>query len=366
MQFENFNTAMTRQFNLELVILTLRDQKPRTRKRLAEETGLSIATCGNLLNDLIEQGRVIEVELEESSGGRPAKSYVYNPNHSLVAGVAAVCHEGVFRLMTVVTNLIGEIVEEKMLETTTFSGDQLEQAIDEMMLAHPLIRSLAVGVPGVVRDGEILGCDIPALAGYPLRSRIRARYNLQISIENDMNLVALGLYNQLEQDSASIIAAINFPDDSCGGSGIIIDGEIFYGHTHFAGETSYLPLGVPYDQVVEHMNKPDQGFESIVQTVISMIAIVNPAIIALTGGLVNQEMLPELIERCKALIPDKHMPKIQVLDDVRCEYLNGLVFTTLKNMSYSVSQTNNLPRLVADYIRRTTRMNCSIEGLTQD
>lgn len=356
MQFENFNTAMTRLFNLEMVIMALRDLKPRTRKKLAEETGLSIATCGNLLTELLEQGRVFEIDDEEFSGGRPAKCYVYNPNHSLVAGLSVIYHTDKLTLNTIVSNLVGEIRQEASLDINPSEISQIETCVDELLAAHPEVKSLAIGVPGVVKDDEIISCDIEAMAGYPLKSRIVSRHKIQVTIENDMNLVALGISHKPDLETDSIIVAINFPKDSCGGAGIVIGGKILDGWTHFAGEISYLPLDVEHHEIIEMMNRPDEGLSSIIKTIISLIAIINPTQIALTGELVQPSMIPALLESCRKVIPEKNIPPISIIEDLQAEYNNGLIYLTLKSLSYSISQTSNLNDLVSKNIHRTARL----------
>ena len=54
------------------------------KNSLSISTGLSIATCGNILKDLILSDEVIELDLAQSEGGRPARRFRYNENHELI------------------------------------------------------------------------------------------------------------------------------------------------------------------------------------------------------------------------------------------------------------------------------------------
>ena len=49
-----------------------------TKPELAKLTNLTVATCGYILNSLVENGEVIAENFRTSSGGRPAMSYRYN------------------------------------------------------------------------------------------------------------------------------------------------------------------------------------------------------------------------------------------------------------------------------------------------
>jgi hypothetical protein len=42
-----------------------------TTSSVSNITGLSVATCGNVIKSLVQTGEIIEVEMVESHGGRP-------------------------------------------------------------------------------------------------------------------------------------------------------------------------------------------------------------------------------------------------------------------------------------------------------
>lgn len=62
------NSIRVKRINQELIKEALKAMKQGTKAAVASVTGLSIATCGNILNELVETGEVIETELEASSG----------------------------------------------------------------------------------------------------------------------------------------------------------------------------------------------------------------------------------------------------------------------------------------------------------
>ena len=68
--------------NRELVRQTLKKMGQGTKSMVAEATGLSVATCRSILLELLEAGELVELDLEESSGGRPAQIYKFNENFS--------------------------------------------------------------------------------------------------------------------------------------------------------------------------------------------------------------------------------------------------------------------------------------------
>ena len=78
------NTKMVRKINSDVIRKVLRKNEELTKAEISSLTGLSIATCGNLLKLMVESGEVIEGELEQSTGGRPARRYRYNVEKNLL------------------------------------------------------------------------------------------------------------------------------------------------------------------------------------------------------------------------------------------------------------------------------------------
>ena len=337
MKAEIFNTTKTKQLNIELVRNTLIKRSACTRKRIADETGLSIATCGNILNELIEHNEVFESDSEESNGGRPAKCYDFNPNYSFVAGISISNEKEKFCVNYAVANMAGEVVFE---DTETFKEikiSSIEKIIDGLTGSNGLIKAIGIGVPGVVSDGIVVDdCDIKDLIGYPLAKTLTGKYSIKIIVENDMNLKALGFYREQQYGGPNNVAVINFPANDCSGSGIIIDGHLLKGNSNFAGEVSYLPLGIAREKLLEQAKNADEYLPYIINTLVSVIAITNPGKITLTGELVKPDMLDEIVRGCRLLLPAKHIPEIIIKEDISDEYLKGLIYVTLKSLSCEV------------------------------
>jgi len=60
---------------------------PLTRQEVGAVAGLSPATVSNLVADLVAEGVVAEVGLEDSNGGRPRGLLQVNPGYGYVIGV---------------------------------------------------------------------------------------------------------------------------------------------------------------------------------------------------------------------------------------------------------------------------------------
>ena len=75
--------------NVVMVTNALKSLGSATKADLAVATGLSIATCGAVLNELSLRHEVMALEMEVSRGGRPAQRYAYNPDFFSVLSLYA-------------------------------------------------------------------------------------------------------------------------------------------------------------------------------------------------------------------------------------------------------------------------------------
>lgn len=330
------NTTRVKQVNVELVKTALKALKGGTKVTLANVTGLSVATCGNILNELLERGEVIENDLEQSSGGRPARRFMYNANYSYIVCIF-VSNEGRSqRAIYAVANLIGEIIEQQTVEVPIINYEVIDSLVEELIGRYENITALGIGVPGLVNKGFIVSCDMKELADIALAARLKEKYNVKVTVENDVNLIAYGFYQKQKYDEDKTIAVVIFPRDNCSGAGIMVDGHIVRGHTNFAGEVSYLPFDISRDEQIQQLNLAETVSSLMVKTIVSIIAVINPETIVITGNLVRLDMLEQFYNDCEAIIPHEHMPQILIEENMQGDYINGLISITLESLTCDV------------------------------
>jgi predicted NBD/HSP70 family sugar kinase len=328
------NNSKVKQLNIELVKDALIELTYATTQTVAKTTGLSIATCGNILNELLESGEVIEVDLEQPKGGRPARRFMYNANYCYVACIYLNYKGGDYKITYAVANLINEIIEEDSVILDDINYESIVGLIDKLIAKHDNIRAVGVGVPAAVCDDVLVGdCEIKGLINFPLGKRLKEKYPINIIVENDMNLKVLGLYKKQNYDKHKNIAVITFPKNSCIGSGIVVDGHVVKGNTQFAGEVSYLPFDISQEELITQLQSVDGFLPIVVKTIVSIIAVINPETIALTGELVRPDMLEDIFNGCLKIIPEKHMPKIIIRENIHDDYINGLISVTIESLT---------------------------------
>ncbi|MWV42832.1 ROK family protein [Paenibacillus sp. HJL G12] len=328
------NSIRVKKINQELIKQALKSMKQATKSMISTETGLSVATCGNILNEMLATGEVMETELEESHGGRPARQYVYNANFSHIVCIFATNEGGQHSISFAVANSVGERVEEGSITPTRIHAGTFDELIGTLIEKYPTIKAAGIGIPGLVHQGVINICDIKELIQVPLEAQLREKYEIEVVMDNDMNMTVYGFYNKQDYDEDKTIAVLTFIKDNFPGSGIMVNGQIHRGNTNFAGEVSFLPFGISRMEQLKRLNQPDSMIPLAAHTIMSITAVINPETIALTGEQFRKEDVSSIFNHCLKCIPEEHMPHLIVLEHPHEDYMNGLIAVTLESLTY--------------------------------
>lgn len=349
-----------KEINVEMIKSALKRSGEATKAQIAEQTGISIATCGKILNELCHDGEVVETTQISAGYGRPAMCYAYNGDFAEVACVYVASDKGRVLISARVCNLLGEIKEEYTQPIDKVDSDVLEQAIAELAAKYEKLQAVAIGIPGHITNGVVGLCNFVNLMGLPLRDMLQEKFpDIKIQVENDMNASAYGFYKENYGDQEKTLAFIYSPLDAQTGldemqrdqpgvelnadqrtlleysvnygAGFVSGGKILRGFSGFAGEVSFLPAVkelMPTDELVS-----TKMFSYIIG---SIVPILNPEIVALTGSYFNEMNVEKIRKRCLDFIALQHMPQIILRDDVHEEYANGLLNLALEELTSGI------------------------------
>lgn len=330
------NTIHVKQINTELIRKTLKVLASATKANLAQATGLSIATCGTILNELLETGEVLEDEQEDSHGGRPAKRFMYNAHFSYIACIYIKVEEFSHSLTYTVANSIGEYIESGYEEMPSVNATMIDRLIEQLIHTYGNIKAIGIGIPGVAHQGTIQICDAQELIKVPLASQLKKKYSIDIIIENDMNLMAYGFYQKQQYDQEKTIAVVTFIKGSFPGAGLMIDGHIHKGNTRFAGEISFLAFGITREEQYAQLHQSSTFIPLAAKMLVNLIATINPEKIALTGDQVHSEQIKDLYNACLEYIAVEHMAELHMLEQPDQDYMYGLISMTLESLDYAL------------------------------
>lgn len=326
------NALNLKQSNIHTVLWALRSCKTATTKALAQMTGLSFATVGNILNTLVETGEVLLGEQIASAGGRPSQTYTFHAEYAHVLALSARVQRGEHTIQACVGNLYGEAVWETRQSFDTIRLASLEEVVEASMLQYPTIRFLSFALPGVEHNGRILLNDYGELVGVPFQEHFQERYGLPVIVENDVNAAVLGHCRAEEPNSVTV--GIYFPQTFPPGAGIMINGSILKGARGYAGEVALLELGIDWLKV--DYGNPEEIGSAITRLIGMLCGILNPDQVVLYGEFFSTALEESIRREIPALSVRDIFPSLNYAADLNADIIAGLMELTV-----SAYRTNN-------------------------
>ena len=243
--------ASVRRSNLGLVLRRLR-AGPRSRARIAQETGLNKATVSSLVTELVARGLVCEQGVDRAGAvGRPGVLVELAGGRACGIGVVV----EVDFLACLVLDLRGEVLVDRR-EAVDVPALGPERALDEVARlvagaveevtgqgATPV--GLAVALPGLVDSVAGVATLAPNLDWYgvPVVDGLRARLEdaFPIRVENDANLSAIAEWAMGADAGATHLVALS--GEVGVGGGVVVAGQLLRGASGFSGEVGHVPIG---------------------------------------------------------------------------------------------------------------------------
>ncbi|HZG05033.1 MAG TPA: ROK family transcriptional regulator [Streptomyces sp.] len=232
--------------NLERVVRAVRMAGSLTQAEIARTTGLSAATVSNIVRELKDNGTV-EVT-PTSAGGRRARSVSLSGDAGIVVGVDF----GHSHLRVAVGNLAHQVLAEEAepidVDVSAAQGfDRAEQLVERLIASTGFRREkvigMGLGVPGPIDvETGTLGSTaiLPGWAGTNPREELAARLGVEVHVDNDANLGALGELVWGSGRGARDLAYIKVASGV--GAGLVINGQIYRGPGGTAGEIGHITL----------------------------------------------------------------------------------------------------------------------------
>ncbi len=276
---------------------------PISRTDISKLTKLNIVTVSNYVNNFIEHGIVIEKGLDISSGGRRPTIVVLNPKSAYVVGVDL----GVFHIGAVMADLEGNVVSHSMADRPRDTADnvvrvlteQIEKTIDSSGVDGKKIRGVQIGASGVIdREVGTIRCTEGVASIYvPVTALLQDRFKVPVKLEHDVTTAAYGEWSLGAGTDVDIMLFMY----SGVGCGMIINGEIYHGHSGTAGEVSLrdqTDIGDVWIGNISalkpwaaHLGIPDEAREAIEKGGVSKISdLVNGNLSRITLGTIFEAL----------------------------------------------------------------------------
>lgn len=327
-------------YNVSLVKQALRSIPTGTKNDIARLTGLSVATCNTLLNELAQTGEIIELQNNTPCIGRPPKLFRFNESYAYVCCLFLKKVGRTFAVLHyAVADLNGNFVCENEESYDEISFDIIVDRIARLKELYHKISMISMGVPGYYHKNRIRTSGRPVFEGRDVVKELYDRFACDIYVENDMNATAFGLYyyrDDIIKRNENIVLITMLKEDSMG-AGTVIDGKILHGQTYFAGELLHMEYSGK--SVRELLRSGREGVIDVAtHQVINISALINPAIIVFTGNNISEYEIDAIREGALKYISEDNMPRILYKCHFERYYLQGLAAIALDKNNISLSE----------------------------
>jgi predicted NBD/HSP70 family sugar kinase len=235
---------MLRALNERTVLEAIRADAPISRAELSRRVGISKPTVSLALQSLLDAQLVREVDGVGHRGRYGATLFETVAEARLVLGLDM----GARFLRGAICDLHGDVRARQdvpaagadALALLDTAAELKQQLIAACELSPDAIDGATIGVPGAVDPGTgdvRLAENIAGLEGVDVAQELETRIGVRVSVENDINLAAVG---ERWRGVARGVDHFAFLSVGTGlGAGIVIRGELHRGHHGAAGELDF-------------------------------------------------------------------------------------------------------------------------------
>jgi predicted NBD/HSP70 family sugar kinase len=212
---------------------------------LSTKIDKSIPLVTKSLSHLIEMGLVVEQGYAPSSGGRRPLMYAVKSDRLFIISVAM---DQLSTRIVTVDLLNNYITPVEIFELNLMNNPDALATLTQIIVSHienhdldkEKLIGVGIGMPGFININEGVNHTYLDAGEKSLTGHISDTIGLPVFIDNDSSLIAL---SELKFGIAKSIKDVMVINLSWGiGLGMIINGQLFRGHSGFAGEFSHIPI----------------------------------------------------------------------------------------------------------------------------
>jgi predicted NBD/HSP70 family sugar kinase len=235
---------LLKDLNERTVLEAIRAGAPISRAEISRRAGISKPTVSLALQSLLHAGLVREAAPDGDGPSYGAVFFESVPEAALVLGIDL----GARFVRGAVCDLSGRVrarhdVELRRAHASTALetiAELVDTLVDVSGLGRDIVDGIVVGVPGAVdaTDGTIrLATNVADLEGAAFAEALGGSLELPVTLENDVNLAAVG---ERWQGVARGVDDFAFLSIGTGmGAGLVLEGELHRGRRGTAGEVDY-------------------------------------------------------------------------------------------------------------------------------
>jgi predicted NBD/HSP70 family sugar kinase len=227
------------------IISYFADAGNATIAELCKETNLSVPKVTTLITELIADGLVKDFGKVGSTGGRKPNIYGLVPDSGFFLGVDVKHNHiniGLIDLQKKLIKISKDVPYNlnNTAESLAALCDLIRNFIKEAAIAKDKILGLGLNLSGRINYATGYSYSFFHFNEDPLSKLLEAELNLKTFLENDSRAMAYGEFNCGVVKEEKNVLFLNL--DYGLGMGVMINNELYYGKSGFAGEIGHIPL----------------------------------------------------------------------------------------------------------------------------
>ncbi|WP_169472201.1 ROK family transcriptional regulator [Pedobacter hiemivivus] len=227
------------------IISYFADAGNATIAELCKETNLSVPKVTTLIIELIADGLVKDFGKVGSTGGRKPNIYGLVPDSGFFLGVDVKHNHiniGLIDLQKKLIKISKDVPYNlnNTAESLAALCDLIRNFIKEAAIAKDKILGLGLNLSGRINYATGYSYSFFHFNEDPLSKLLEAELNLKTFLENDSRAMAYGEFNCGVVKEEKNVLFLNL--DYGLGMGVMINNELYYGKSGFAGEIGHIPL----------------------------------------------------------------------------------------------------------------------------
>ncbi|MEW9670560.1 ROK family protein [Ammoniphilus sp. 3BR4] len=236
------DAAYIRNLNRKIILENIIQHKNISRADLSKITGLNKATISSQVSSLLEDGVIIETELDKSSGGRKPILLTLNKDAGFSIGIEI----DTTQISFIMTDLSGKILDQLHVKFIDSSFEHIKETIISTIKSMVNARQetlyglvgIGIGVQGIVdKQQQIIFTPRHQWKNVDLKKPLEEEFKVEVHVDNNTNLCALAEVVYDHHDTNNLLCISTY---SGIGLGIMINNEIYRGDHGFAGEIGHM------------------------------------------------------------------------------------------------------------------------------
>jgi predicted NBD/HSP70 family sugar kinase len=244
---------------------------------------MTLPLITKLINELIEEGKVIETGLAPSTGGRRPLMYSIKRNNQYIIAVSMDQLITRIALIDMFNNSVGEVVKidlplSKNAQSLAILTESIASFIQNLSINSDKIIGVGIAMPGFVDVKKGINYSFLKINDGSITKYISKAIGLPVFIDNDSSLIALAelRFGAATNEKNAMIINMGWGV----GLGLILDGALYRGDNGFAGEFSHIP-------VFTNNKLCSCGKNGCLETETSLLVLVEKALDGLKSGRVS-------------------------------------------------------------------------------